>query len=445
MPLSDRVCKLKDWWNAIVQHNNNNNGQEDHNCVYKILDVRPLQSTIDSTKTSCSRNGTQNYRRLSFEATCCPSTTTTTIKVDVVQIPVNELNDRSFELPARHVTFSLLVRGEDLETVSNFLLYGNCNTRQTRNDTDDEQDGQQQKKKKQKSRRRQGRTLNPWKVTHVMIDDDELWDEASRLGLVVETKNDCAAKNMTTSAKATMGVDVVYGRRDTLRRPLPRLWQPDSMVENVLLPLLKQSIQSDRLGGQQSSQMMEVWDLASGSGRDVAFLAEELQYFCHQRLTGDRNSRKDGECREDKCMVVGCDHRYNARETAVVSSFWIRRRVDGCTRPLKVDLSQWSTLHQQIYMPTMLAMYCVRFWKPELVTAIASCDSIPTGVLFAISHFCKVAPGVQWDFDHPSQKTVLERNQLSGLFSSHGWTILHDEIATDSDHGRTMIQFVARR
>jgi hypothetical protein len=71
--------------------------------------------------------------------------------------------------------------------------------------------------------------------------------------------------------------------------------------------------------------------------------------------------------------------------------------------------------------------------------------SLSSGTLFGLSHFCKPYPGAPWDFDHPSEKTVLERTHLQELFSSEGWDILHDEIAIDSDHGRTMIQFTAKK
>jgi hypothetical protein len=50
------------------------------------------------------------------------------------------------------------------------------------------------------------------------------------------------------------------------------------------------------------------------------------------------------------------------------------------------------------------------------------------------------------------EKHVLERNELAEIFhqslDSNGqvkWRILHDEIVMDSDHGRTLIQFVAQR
>jgi len=50
------------------------------------------------------------------------------------------------------------------------------------------------------------------------------------------------------------------------------------------------------------------------------------------------------------------------------------------------------------------------------------------------------------------EKHVLERNELCDLFSatpredgeSSHWIILHDKVAQDNDHGRTLIQFVAQ-
>lgn len=44
------------------------------------------------------------------------------------------------------------------------------------------------------------------------------------------------------------------------------------------------------------------------------------------------------------------------------------------------------------------------------------------------------------------EKSVLDRNELRVLFEeTKQWEILHDELTHDGDHGRTLIQFVARR
>ena len=41
---------------------------------------------------------------------------------------------------------------------------------------------------------------------------------------------------------------------------------------------------------------------------------------------------------------------------------------------------------------------------------------------------------------------MLERNELKTMFeNTKRWQILHDELAEDGDHGRTLIQFVAKK
>ena len=52
---------------------------------------------------------------------------------------------------------------------------------------------------------------------------------------------------------------------------------------------------------------------------------------------------------------------------------------------------------------------------------------------------------------HPSptnvltqEKHVLARDELSKMFCSEaGWSVLQDQIVKDSDHGRTLVNFVA--
>mmetsp|Transcript_8235 Transcript_8235/g.17886 ORF Transcript_8235/g.17886 Transcript_8235/m.17886 type:complete len:342 (+) Transcript_8235:3510-4535(+) len=56
--------------------------------------------------------------------------------------------------------------------------------------------------------------------------------------------------------------------------PLPRLWQPDTMVQETLLPLLLQQIVGD--GIFSKTKDIQVWDLGCGAGRDICFLGEEV-------------------------------------------------------------------------------------------------------------------------------------------------------------------------
>ena len=42
------------------------------------------------------------------------------------------------------------------------------------------------------------------------------------------------------------------------------------------------------------------------------------------------------------------------------------------------------------------------------------------------------------------EKHVLERDELNKMFCAGiGWSVLHDDIVQDSDHGRTLLNFVA--
>ena len=352
LALRNQIVQLSDWW--------------------KLQET----ATPPTTYVLDLRSSEENAKRcLRAPASREPAST-----LAAVPIPMSVVEQRSFELPARHVNFSILVADADLDRAESFL----CGSHRKR--------------------------PNPWRIDHVLLDTEELWSQAKDLGMVGDP----------TSASITSKIR---------RFPLARLWQPDRMVETVLYPLLV------KITGSESRTLSkknppQVWDLAAGAGRDVAFLAEEL-------LAAGK-----------PYQVIGSDHRYNDKETKIVTDFFGRRGVRHSTRLAKLDLSQWNHLEHAmgsaLTTNRVAALFCVRFWKPGLVKDIAQSASIRAGVLFGMSHFCKPSAGAPWNFDHPSEKTVLERNQLSCLFQSQ-WDILHDEIALDSDHGQTMIHFVARR
>lgn len=330
--LTNRVVSLEDWWSK--------RGGDDK---LKILDLRQANAYA--------------RQRLAHS------------QLLVVPFPVQYLRERSFELPARHVEFTILVEKSDLEDTQTFLLGPNTPTRK--------------------------RPTKPWKVTDVLVDEPALWKQAGDLGIILEG-------NVSPSSGF----------------PLPRLWQPDPMVEHVLLEYLQHL---------PSNGSLQVWDLASGAGRDAAFLAEDLL------------------AAGNPYVVWGFDHRYNEKETKITGGFWERRGVGHLTKCVKMDLSTWAAITSVLPTNPVAAIFCVRFWKSDLVSAIAECPKLTPGTLFGLSHFCKPHEGAPWNFDHPSAKTVLERTLLHDLFHGHGWEIMHDEITLDSDHGRTMIHFVARK
>jgi hypothetical protein len=293
-----------------------------------------------------------------------------TTNLVAASLPIDVLKERSFELPARHVEFSVLVHPSDLDRAEEFFF------------------GPRDKSRK--------RPFKPWNVAKVLLDEDSLWSEADTLGILAAP-------------------DSVPGF------PLPRLWHPDPMMEHILLPLLK-----DLPLGQEDGQ---VWDLGSGAGRDLTFLAEELA----------STSKNNFE-------FVGLDHRYNQKEAGITNAFCERRGVAQTTSCKKLDCSKWELVKAEIEnMKNLKALYAVRFWKPALFHAAATAsDTFQPGTILAMSNFCKPYEGASWDFDNPNEKVVLERNHLKSIFTEK-WDILHDEIALDPDYGRPMVQFVARR
>lgn len=342
LDLKDRIIDVTAWWTA---GNNNNRPSE------LSLQQNPLRPMMDLRSTASFQRQRLHHKDLL-----------------VVPFPASLLRERSYELPARHIEFTILADRTELESIGAFLLGAS--------------------RKQQKSKRK------PWRVKHVLIDDDNLWKDASILGLT------CTAKQASISF------------------PLPRLWQPDSMVSKLLLPLLTANHERYCTG--------IVWDLASGAGRDVAFLAEELTAAGMDYT------------------VKGFDHRYNSKESAITSGFWERRGVAAHTRCIKCDVSQWGNLQDDLLQDLPKAIFAVRFWKEDLVKSIARCKNLLPGTLFGLSHFCKPHKAAPWNFDHPSEKSVLERNQLKEIFEDE-WVIIEDNIVLDSDHGRTMVQFVARK
>jgi hypothetical protein len=335
--LKDRVVSISKWWNVTDTTRNVSR-------CHLLMDMR----------------SSENYDRRHL---LCK-----TANLVAASLPIDVLKERSFELPARHVEFSVLVHPSDLDRAEEFLLGPRRNG--------------------------QKRPFKPWNITKVLLDEDSLWTEANQLGILAPGDS-------------------------SPEFPLPRLWQPDPMVENILLPILKD------LSGQEGG---EVWDLGSGAGRDLTFLAEELA-----------STNKT-------LKFVGLDHRYNEKETRITTEFCERRGVSQTTSCKKLDCSKWELVKAEIENAKNLsAIYAVRFWKPALFHAAATAsDTFRPGAILAMSNFCKPFEGASWDFDNPNEKVVLERNHLNNIFSEN-WDILHDEIALDPDYGRPMVQFVAKR
>lgn len=195
----------------------------------------------------------------------------------------------------------------------------------------------------------------PWTILGTIDgSDDSTWREADDLGLLCKETDD--------------------------HFPLDRLWEPDSMVAKILMPILcRQATQNERY--------IEIWDLGAGAGRDTSFLAEQL--------------------RKASVRVFAVDQRYRTpTELDVIESFWKRRQVDRLTHAIPLNLNNTSHVLDTIHShggrdDGVLCLYCVRFWNRTLVEAIATDPRFGPGSIFAISQFSKAYEGQEWSFPHP--------------------------------------------
>jgi hypothetical protein len=196
-------------------------------------------------------------------------------------------------------------------------------------------------------------------------------------------------------------------------RAMPRLWQPDPMVAQVLLPILLQNAaqhndnddnatQDKDDGSSTVVETSEIWDLGAGSGRDVCFLAEQLKERLSTTTTTDTNTR-----------VVGLDQRYQETNEEC-AHFWNRRGVGDCTAYNRIRLEDWdafeaclqSTQQQNNSTSRVACLFAVRFWNRPLVERIVSSPLIKPGCIFAISQFGKPSPDATWDFVHPKVRII---------------------------------------
>jgi hypothetical protein len=280
----------------------------------------------------------------------------------LVCIPAASLRQRSYELPPRNLPF--VVWGiDEIETALQVLGWGRHGNQQQEYETKEtDNNGQQdehdrgsdtlvnaQKSKRQKS----SRALLPWQVECVVVMREDEVDE-------------CRQYTMTDTFTFTH-----------------RLWQPDSLVKDVLLPLLRNKLRS-------SNGCREIWDWGAGAGRDVAYLAKELQNVSIEYC------------------VVAWDHRYK-REVDVneCEGFMSRQGVERATRVDYADL-QRSIVDDKLTLMDrlgennkLLCIYMVRYCPVSLMEALASLqdERLAAGFIVAVSQFGKA--GDTWPHTYP--------------------------------------------
>ena len=376
--------------------------------------------------------------------------------VPIINLPLSILlsGERSCELPPRHLEFAILIPRQYTQPFLN-------------NDEEDccihELFFASQSKSTLQSRK-------PWLVRQVLIDSDEFWHEARKIRLV----QDCNDKGSTT------------GRDFHPFQSLPRLWKPDPLVSSYVLPLLKEWITEKREchdSIEKNKQQIKtnnagvVLDLGSGAGRDICYLAEEVKQFQHALL------RKDDKQVIHSVHFVGIDNHKGSAKRCI--PLWRNRGVDVMTHSALLDLNKLHLVREH-FMDTsklltrqpmkqtsgIICIFAIRFLNRKLLSYIANSQNfvddddkststppkaktaihsppptlvLPIGTILAISHFCKPKEGSTWAFDHPKESSVLDRWELKNLFDERRWKIMRDNLILDGDHGRTLIQFIAKK
>ena len=426
--------------------------------------VDAADATIASATVECSNNVVDHNVDISGDTI-------------IVNLPLATLisGERSCELPPRDLDFAILIPREYAQIFLDACHGGECGG--------DGRDGEKHcaihklffathSEATMQSRK-------PWRVRQVLIDTDDLWKDAENIkGLVV-------ARCDRTSCGG-VGED----RSTTPFRSLPRLWKSDPLISSYVLPYLKEwTINANGFDDEhdiisrRSKSLGLVWDLGCGSGRDICYLAEEIKEFrarCTAASTGE-------------LYFLGVDNHKGS--AARCTPFWKNRGVDDITKSIFLDLNKLNLVRHYLVNPTkvlhllsqtttafppgIVCIYSIRYLNRKLLSYIANsrindeqlvvADGsdmtqsathethlvLPLGTVVAISHFCMPREGASWKFDHPKKSSVLDRWELKNLFTGEStanqvcgtqrWEILNDDLIVDGDHGRTLIQFVAKK
>jgi len=365
----------------------------------------------------------------------------------VVNLPIENLlsGERSCELPPRNVEFAILVPSLEIDTQSSERCNGNEGGRKLYSSGEKLSQDQILDFFFATSSKTTLQSRKPWMVRQIIQDCEQTWIDANQLGLFARKHDRIGNQNDDDVPNNII--------------PLPRLWRPDAMIENTILPLLKERMD---MSAENIRAMLPVtaenfhvinpkarslvWDLGSGAGRDVCFLAEELKFYSYSHGYDSQ-----------EFQFVGIDyHKGSARRCLPL---WKYRQVAGLCSALLMDLNKVEMLQTNIAREEgslntadeiqngVVLLYAIRYLNRKMINYIVDKKcALKTGTLFAMSHFCKKYEGASWDFDHPKESNVLDRNELNEKFEGTGrWKVLHNELYPDGDHGRTLQHFVAEK
>ncbi|KDO21496.1 hypothetical protein SPRG_12460 [Saprolegnia parasitica CBS 223.65] len=228
----------------------------------------------------------------------------------------------------------------------------------------------------------------PWRcLAFYIVDSDDTAAEANALGLV--------------------------GAQTPLF-PQPRLWSPNALLFELVPAVV----------GSKAGPTAAVIDLACGSGRDMVYFAEEVLAV-----------------QPDLCnRFIGVNDNRSGRKKGL--AFASRRGVGKVVDFIKMDLNRVGPFSQHAWGPIQCVYGC-RFLNRRLFAVIRAL--VPVGGVVGWMHFCAPPDGSPWRWAHPSQiSDILKLGELRRRFEDC-FEILVDTVVPDTDHGRPMNVFVARK
>jgi SAM-dependent methyltransferase len=317
-----------------------------------------------------------------------------TSDVVVVNIPWSQRATRSYEYPTRKVEFAVLISSR----ISN---------EETGDAYSQEESVEIQLDWFKCSRPNQSKRI-PWKVVMVLVESDNLFEEAKAMDIL----------SSIPLSSSTLPEDF----------PLPRLWSP-----NPVCVLLKDYI-IQRLISTESDKFTFI-DLGCGGGRDLMYLAEE--YLCE--------CMRNGSC--SKATFMGIDKHKSTHK--ILSEFSRNRRVQSVVEFMNQNLKSLDTSREtlkaiEMEFGSIDFILGVRFLQRELFPLLK--EVMKPRSIIAWSHFTLEVDGT-WGFDHPkSSKHILQYDELALLFNEEsGFEILVNHHIRDTDHGRPLQLFIARK
>jgi len=363
----------------------------------------------------------------------------------VVRIPLSQLRRRSYELPPRHRPFVVAVDGCGGDGSRSGSRSSSCLTTALQILTGDDGSGNHDETGEEASpskRRRQRRQRLGWNVVGAIVVPRSSSSHENDGGDKKRMKKERDDGNDEKESFGSIGSDPC--RQANIHRPLPRLWEPDRMVQNVLLPLLKSQLQRLRCRSRRDNTFLEIYDLGAGAGRDACFLAEELMSL--ERQNGMQQRQQRGTLfplspPPSRFRVVAVDQRYRGVHEREIRDFFRRRGVDGVADCRAVDMNDGNVL-QNVFLESndmtnddnvdralgvIKCLYAVRYCNVELLrelvrgvqqvddydkknggekaeaTARRPCSAVAAaeiGTIVAVCQFCK-EEGKSWNFDHP--------------------------------------------